>query len=61
MTIIILDEVMLVSGGRYPGHARWLTEKEKQLVRADLDADRRQAGPREYRFGEALRIPKCGF
>jgi MFS family permease len=29
-----------------PSQARWLTEREKQLVFADLEADRRRAGPR---------------
>jgi D-galactonate transporter len=38
-----------------PGEARWLTEREKQLVLADLEADHRTAGPRQHRFGEALK------
>ncbi|MGH9143732.1 MAG: MFS transporter [Thermoanaerobaculia bacterium] len=55
---IIIGLVTLASLADSPGHARWLTEEEKQLVRADLDADRRRAGPREHGFGEALRIPQ---
>jgi sugar phosphate permease len=39
-----------------PQDARWLTEREKQLVLADLAADSRQAGPREHEFGRALRV-----
>ena len=39
-----------------PQDARWLTEREKQLVLADLAADNRQAGPREHEFGRALRV-----
>jgi D-galactonate transporter len=38
-----------------PGEARWLTEREKQLVLADLEADHRRAGPRQHGFGEALK------
>ncbi len=41
-----------------PGQARWLTDSEKQLVLADLEADNRQAGPRKHGFGEALRVPQ---
>jgi D-galactonate transporter len=41
-----------------PQGARWLTEREKQLVLADLAADNRQAGPREHEFGRALRVPR---
>lgn len=40
-----------------PAQARWLTDAEKQFVLADLEADRRQAGPRKHGFGEALRVP----
>src|SRR6202140_63048 len=35
-----------------PGQARWLTARDKQLVLADLEADRRQTGPREHAFGQ---------
>lgn len=38
-----------------PDQARWLTERDKQLVLADLEADHRLAGPRQHGFGEALR------
>src|SRR5229473_3290233 len=41
-----------------PAAASWLTEGEKRLVLADLEADRRQAGPREHGFGQALRLPR---
>jgi len=41
-----------------PGQARWLTDSEKQLVLADLEADNRQAGSRKHGFGEALRVPQ---
>jgi D-galactonate transporter len=41
-----------------PRDARWLTANEKQLVLADLEADRRLAGPRTHAFGEALRTPR---
>jgi MFS family permease len=41
-----------------PGQASWLTDGEKRLVLADLEADRRQAGPREHGFGQALRLPR---
>jgi len=41
-----------------PAEASWLTEGERRLVLADLEADRRAAGPREHGFGQALRIGK---
>jgi D-galactonate transporter len=41
-----------------PEQPHWLTEREKQLVLADLEADRRQAGPREHGFGQALKLPR---
>jgi MFS family permease len=41
-----------------PRHARWLTESEKRLVLADLEADQRHAGPRHHGFGEALKLPQ---
>ena len=41
-----------------PGQAHWLTECEKQLVLADMEADRLQAGPREHGFGQALKLPR---
>ena len=39
-----------------PGTAKWLTEREKQLVLADLEADHRAAGAREPSFGRALKL-----
>src|ERR1700681_619503 len=41
-----------------PAEASWLTEREKRLVLADLEADHRQAGPREHGFGQALKLPQ---
>ena len=41
-----------------PAKATWLTEREKQLVATDLEADYRQAGPREHGFGQALKLPR---
>src|SRR5262249_11357238 len=49
----LLALVMIVDK---PQDARWLTEREKQLVLADLAADHFQAGPREHEFGRALRV-----
>jgi len=47
--LVVVDE---------PGEARWLTERERQLVVTDLETDRRQSGSRKYGFTEALRIPQ---
>jgi MFS family permease len=41
-----------------PAEANWLTEHEKQLVLADLEADDSHAGPREHGFGQALKLPR---
>jgi MFS family permease len=41
-----------------PAEAGWLTEGERRLVLADLEADRRAAGPREHGFGQALKVGK---
>jgi D-galactonate transporter len=41
-----------------PSQAGWLSESEKQLALADLEADNRQAGPRKHGFGEALKVPQ---
>jgi MFS family permease len=41
-----------------PNQARWLTERERLLVLADLEADRCQAGPRKQGFREALKLPQ---
>src|SRR5499427_5227297 len=38
-----------------PAKARWLTDRERQLVLADLEADHRAAGAREHTFGRALK------
>lgn len=55
---IILGLVTLATVADTPRDAAWLTEQEKQLVLADLQADRGQAGPRMHGFGEALRTPR---
>jgi MFS family permease len=41
-----------------PAAAGWLTEGEKQLVLADLEKDRANAGPREDGFSQALKLPR---
>jgi D-galactonate transporter len=41
-----------------PEHSRWLSESERRSVLADLEADRRQTGSREHRFGGALKSPR---
>ncbi len=41
-----------------PAVASWLTKREKRLVLADLEADHREAGPREHGFGQALKLPR---
>jgi D-galactonate transporter len=41
-----------------PAEARWLSEREKQLVLTDLETDHRAAGPREHGFGQALKLPR---
>jgi D-galactonate transporter len=41
-----------------PAQAHWLSPTEKQLVFADLEADRRAAGSRKHGFLEALRVPQ---
>ena len=41
-----------------PAAASWLTEDEKRLVIADLEADHLNAGPREHGFSAALRLPR---
>jgi D-galactonate transporter len=40
-----------------PREARWLSDREKQFVLADLEADERRAGQRSHGFGEAMRTP----
>lgn len=41
-----------------PRDARWLNAGEKELVLADLERDRRQAGPRKHGFRDALLVPR---
>jgi MFS family permease len=41
-----------------PEQARWLSEREKQLILADLGADYLQAGTRERGFGQALKLAR---
>jgi len=45
---IIVGLVVLIVIVDKPGDARWLTDREKQLVLADLDTDRHNAGPRNH-------------
>jgi D-galactonate transporter len=40
-----------------PTEAGWLTQRDKQLVTADLKIDHCQAGPREHGFVQALKLP----
>ncbi|MGH9356384.1 MAG: MFS transporter [Terriglobia bacterium] len=54
---IVMGVVTLAIFVDKPIQARWLSDREKQLIIADLDADNRQAGPRKHGFGEALRLP----
>jgi len=55
---IVMGLVTLGTVADSPSDARWLTANEKQLVRADLEADRYRAGPRTHGFGAALRTPR---
>ena len=41
-----------------PADATWLTARDKEVLLADLEEDRRQAGPREHGLGQALRLPR---
>jgi D-galactonate transporter len=41
-----------------PGQAKWLSDREKNLIADDLELDRRNAGPRQSSFIAALRIPR---
>jgi MFS family permease len=43
-----------------PDQAKWLTNQEKHLVLADLEADHREAGSREHGLGQALKLPEYG-
>jgi len=55
---IIMGLLTLAIFDDQPTQARWLTEGEKQLVLADLEADHRLAGPRKHGFVEALKVPQ---
>jgi D-galactonate transporter len=55
---IVMGLVTLAVVADTPAQARWLTEREKSLVLADLERDRRLAGPRAHGFGEAMRNPR---
>jgi D-galactonate transporter len=55
---IVIGLLTLVTVADTPSQARWLTADEKRLVLADLEADRRLAGPRTHGFAEALRSPR---
>src|SRR5215472_1381115 len=54
---IVVGLLALVLVVDKPSQARWLSESEKQLVLADLEADHRNAGLRKHRFGEAMKDP----
>jgi D-galactonate transporter len=41
-----------------PAAASWLTAREKELIRVDLDADHLNAGSREHSFTQALKLPQ---
>jgi sugar phosphate permease len=41
-----------------PSLAGWLTDKDKRLVLADLEADNREAGPRQHGLAGALASPQ---
>jgi sugar phosphate permease len=58
MPSIIVGLSALVIVVDKPVEARWLTEREKQLVLADLAEDRSRAGSREHGFGQALKLPQ---
>jgi D-galactonate transporter len=52
--VIGLSALLLVVDA--PNKARWLSEREKQLILADVEADHRAAGPREHAFGQAVKL-----
>jgi len=54
---IVVGLLALVLVVDKPNQAHWLSESEKQLVFADLEADHRNAGLRKHRFGEAMKHP----
>src|SRR5689334_17657101 len=49
LTLFVVDK---------PQQAAWLTDREKQLILADLEDDQRRAGPRQHGFAAALRSPR---
>jgi len=51
---IVVGLVVLAVIVDKPGEARWLTDREKQLVLADLDADSHNAGPRNHSLRGSL-------
>src|ERR1700676_4206707 len=55
---IVVGLLALVIVVDKPAEASWLTEREKQLVLADLEADRHEAGMREHGLAQALRLPR---
>jgi D-galactonate transporter len=55
---IVVGLLALVIVVDKPVEASWLTDREKQLVLADLEVDHRQAGSREHGFGQALKLPR---
>ena len=52
---ILVGVVALVIMVDKPGQARWLTDREKQLILADLEGDRLHAGPRSHGFSETMK------
>ena len=55
---IVVGLLTLVIVVDKPADATWLTAHEKRLLVADLEADHRNAGPREHGFSRALRLPR---
>jgi D-galactonate transporter len=54
---IVVGLVTLVLVVDKPEQASWLDDREKQLVLADLEADRSEAGAREHGLAQALKLP----
>src|SRR5262249_388577 len=55
---IVVGLLALVIVVDKPDRAGWVSRREKQLVLADLEADHREAGPREHGLSQALTHPK---
>jgi D-galactonate transporter len=55
---IIVGLLALVIVIDKPEQAHWLDAHEKRRVLADLEADRREAGPREHGLFKALKLPQ---